>query len=67
VILTRSFFLAELGVSQGKSRSAAIVIAYLMRCSSMSYDEALSFVREKRPGIKPNVGFIEQLKRWTPG
>lgn len=50
---------------EGKSRSATVVIAYLIKYHSMSFDEALSFVRGKRPGIKPNTGFVEQLKKWA--
>ncbi|KAI0037188.1 protein-tyrosine phosphatase-like protein [Vararia minispora EC-137] len=47
---------------QGVSRSAAIVIAYLIRKRSMSYDTASTFVRQRRPCIKPNAGFVRTLK-----
>jgi protein-tyrosine phosphatase len=41
------------------------VIAYLIRYHGMSYDEALSCVEEKRPGIKPNMGFVAALRQWA--
>ncbi|KAI0311209.1 dual specificity phosphatase, partial [Amylostereum chailletii] len=49
---------------QGVSRSAAIVIAYLIRKRGMSYEAASSYVRQRRPCIKPNSGFVRCLKDW---
>jgi len=49
---------------QGVSRSAAIVIAYLIKYHGMSYDSAHAFVKRKRPCIKPNTGFVEALRAW---
>ncbi|KAL0574178.1 hypothetical protein V5O48_007766 [Marasmius crinis-equi] len=49
---------------QGVSRSTAIVIAYLIRCKGMSYDEAFQMVLRKRPCAKPNEGFIRALRDW---
>ena len=46
----------------GASRSATIVIAYLMWIKKMKFDEALNFVISKRPIVDPNDGFREQLK-----
>ncbi len=46
----------------GISRSTTIVIAYLMNHFKLSLHEAYDFVKEKRPIISPNVGFINQLK-----
>ena len=46
----------------GASRSATIVIAYLMWKNIMTFDEALQFVKNKRPIACPNPGFKEQLK-----
>jgi hypothetical protein len=56
----------------GISRSATIVIAYLMRYgingshdeNPLSYDDAFDFVREKREDICPNLGFIISLHQW---
>ena len=46
----------------GASRSATIVIAYLMWTKKMKYDDAHKIVKNKRFIIWPNPGFIEQLK-----
>ena len=46
----------------GASRSATIVIAYLMWANKMNYDKASQFVRDKRFIVSPNFGFREQLK-----
>jgi len=48
----------------GVSRSAAVVIGYLMTAKQMTFDEAYEFVKEKRPVIRPNDGFMEQLKQF---
>ena len=48
----------------GASRSATIVIAYLMWTKKMKFDEALNFVISKRPLVDPNDGFREQLKKF---
>lgn len=48
----------------GVSRSAAITIAYLMKTRNLSYDAAWDTVKEKRPAINPNLGFILQLKNY---
>lgn len=45
----------------GKSRSPAIVVAYLMKTLYMSFEEALGDVQKKRKMAKPNKGFITQL------
>ena len=46
----------------GKSRSASIVVAYLMWKEKRSLDDALNFVNQKRPIAVPNTGFQKQLK-----
>ena len=45
----------------GVSRSAAIVIAYLMKHKRLPLREAFTLVRARRPFIRPNVGFWRQL------
>lgn len=45
----------------GVSRSAAVVVAYLMRSHGWSYSAAFEFVRHKRPRARPNRGFVQQL------
>ncbi|XP_062598658.1 dual specificity protein phosphatase 12-like [Saccostrea cucullata] len=45
----------------GCSRSATIVIAYLMNKKKLSYSEALELVKSMRPMVSPNDGFVSQL------
>lgn len=46
---------------KGRSRSASIVAAYLIRYRGMTLDEALRFIKSKRTQVSPNKGYIEQL------
>lgn len=46
----------------GVSRSAAMTIAFLMHSRGIPYHNAHAIVKEKRPAINPNQGFIKQLK-----
>lgn len=46
----------------GVSRSATLVIAYLMKKYSMSFSDAYELVKQKRKIAYPNRGFQEQLK-----
>lgn len=46
----------------GVSRSASLVIAYLIKKYRAPYEEALSFVQRKRACVKPNPGFERELK-----
>lgn len=48
----------------GVSRSASVVIAYLMKRAGVSRDDALSFVQSVRPVVCPNPGFQQQLLLW---
>ena len=48
----------------GKSRSATIIIAYLMYKNNIGWMEALRCVREKRSIVEPNLGFISLLKQF---
>ena len=45
----------------GTSRSASVVIAYIMWSEKKTFSEAFDIVKSKRY-ITPNEGFIEQLK-----
>eukprot|EP00008_Paramoeba_atlantica_P005094 CAMPEP_0201481686 /NCGR_PEP_ID=MMETSP0151_2-20130828/5955_1 /ASSEMBLY_ACC=CAM_ASM_000257 /TAXON_ID=200890 /ORGANISM="Paramoeba atlantica, Strain 621/1 / CCAP 1560/9" /LENGTH=115 /DNA_ID=CAMNT_0047864011 /DNA_START=217 /DNA_END=564 /DNA_ORIENTATION=- len=49
---------------KGKSRSASMVLAYLMRENGWSLKETLDYVQEKRPLVQPNEGFLEQLRQF---
>ena len=46
----------------GASRSATVVIAYVMWSQKKSYDEAYKLVKGERPIITLNGGFKDQLK-----
>ncbi|KAL6253502.1 hypothetical protein P5V15_011487 [Pogonomyrmex californicus] len=46
----------------GVSRSPTIVIAYLMIIMKLSYDEAYDKVKRARSCIRPNDGFVKQLR-----
>ncbi|KAF8542296.1 protein-tyrosine phosphatase-like protein [Trichophaea hybrida] len=49
---------------EGISRSASIVIAYLMSERGMSFSQALRIVKRRRAVVSPNLGFIRQLSEW---
>jgi len=46
----------------GVSRSASIVIAYLMVINKWDFEKAFEYVKLKRKQIDPNPSFINQLK-----
>jgi len=46
----------------GISRAPSVVLLYLMKCQRLSFDEAWALVQEARPAMKPNDGFLRQLK-----
>jgi len=47
----------------GVSRSASIVLAFLMQHHSMSLPAALELLKKARPAVQPNAGFMAQLRR----
>ncbi len=47
----------------GISRSPSVILAYLMKYSGMSFEQAFSFLRGKKGNIDPNFGFLVQLQR----
>ena len=51
----------------GSSRSGAVLVAYLMREQGLTFEEALLVARHSRPIIKPNPGFVDQLKSLENG
>ena len=48
----------------GVSRSATLVLAYLMARERLSLKMALQRVREARPTAMPNQGFLRQLEKY---
>ena len=49
---------------EGKSRSAACAIAFLIDSEGMALQEALILVKSARPIVQPNEGFLIQLQHY---
>ncbi|KAH6842907.1 protein-tyrosine phosphatase-like protein [Chaetomium sp. MPI-CAGE-AT-0009] len=50
---------------KGISRSATIIVAYLMRTRRQPLDAALASVKAIRPRVRPTPNFREQLAVWA--
>ena len=50
---------------QGISRSATIVIAYLMNTYRTDFNTAFQKLKSVRPIVKPNKGFVRQLESYS--
>ncbi|XP_074120279.1 dual specificity phosphatase 28 isoform X2 [Sminthopsis crassicaudata] len=48
----------------GRSRSAAVCTAYLMRHGGLSLEQAFQVVKKARPVAEPNPGFWAQLRKY---
>ena len=48
----------------GSSRSASVVIFYLMKEKKWDYDTCLKYVQERRPCADPSFHFVRQLKEY---
>lgn len=48
----------------GVSRAAAIVIGFLINSEGLNFARAFSWVKNARPAICPNPGFMEQLHKY---
>ncbi|KAG5485067.1 hypothetical protein CUR178_08037 [Leishmania enriettii] len=48
---------------KGRSRSATIVLAYLIYTNGWSVAEAMRYVGARRPCAEPNIGFMEELRK----
>lgn len=48
----------------GISRSGMVMTAYLMRREKWTRDQALEYLRSKRPGVRPNPAFMKLLLEW---
>ena len=49
---------------KGKSRSAALVVFYLMKENGWDYDTCIKYIRKRRSVANTNSGFKEQLKEY---
>ena len=52
--------------NDGMSRSASLVIAYLMQKYGLDFKAALSHVQSRRFCVQPNDGFEQQLREFEP-
>ncbi len=50
----------------GVSRAATVVIAYHMKTQDVDFHTAYQHVKGVRPCIRPNDGFMRQLKQYKP-
>ncbi|RGB39958.1 dual specificity phosphatase, partial [Rhizophagus diaphanus] len=48
----------------GVSRSASLILAYLMNQYGCTYNRALNYVKKKRSIVEPNWGFCLQLSKY---
>ena len=48
----------------GVSRSAMVLAAYFMRREGWTREQALDFLRTRRPGVRPNPAFLPLLREW---
>jgi protein-tyrosine phosphatase len=46
----------------GLSRSPSVIIYYLIKTLTLTFDEAFEYMIKKRPKIDINYGFVKQLK-----
>lgn len=52
--------------NNGNSRSATLVLAYIMEKFGLGVSDALCYVRAKRASVNPNEGFKAQLSEYEP-
>jgi dual specificity protein phosphatase 1B len=50
---------------QGISRSASVVIGYLIFYNNMDFTQAFNHLKSRRSMINPNFGFIKQLQSFA--
>ena len=50
--------------ASGMSRSASLVVLYMMKEKGWDYDTCYKYMKERRPIVDPNPGFVEQLKEY---
>ena len=47
---------------KGMSRSATLVLMFIMKKFKVTLESALSYIKERREIVDPNSGFIKQLE-----
>ena len=52
--------------NEGKSRSCAVALGYVIRSHGKTLDEALELLRDARPQAEPKEAFLDQLATLTP-
>jgi len=50
--------------AMGISRSASLVIFHLMKRLNWSYEQAYTYVKQRRQSVEPNHGFAKQLQNY---
>jgi len=50
--------------NQGVSRSATVIIAYIMKTEKKSFQESYNITKNSKQDINPNPGFMRQLKEY---
>ncbi|XP_037323594.2 serine/threonine/tyrosine-interacting-like protein 1 isoform X1 [Pungitius pungitius] len=48
----------------GRSRCSAVAVAFLMRHLKYTLEEAWKYVLKRKPNVRPNTGFLQQLSDW---
>jgi len=48
----------------GASRSATVLLSYLMKNHDLSFEKALELARKARSVVAPNEGFVKQLQKY---
>ena len=49
----------------GISRSSCFVLCYLIKKLKINYENAIKFLKEKRPQVNPNLNFVKELNKWS--
>ena len=50
--------------AMGVSRSASLVVFYIMKEKGWDYDYTISYIRERRPSVEPNPYFVAKIKEY---
>ena len=50
--------------NMGRSRSSTVMLGYLMEVKRWSLQDACELLKDCRPTVKPNIGFLNQLLKY---